>query len=96
MTHWLVRYTRLGWEPPRPFGKTKTIVCAATRNEAKTKVRAAPCYKITASKTDAAVSFDQRCSCSDDCVSPETCSTCHVCQKRSPCPDHPLVGGVLP
>ena len=63
MTHWLVRYTRRGMEPPRPFGKTKTVVCAATRDQAKGRVNASPFYPITASKTDAPVSFDQRCSC---------------------------------
>ncbi len=74
MTHWLVRYTRRGMEPPRPFGKTKTIVCADTRDEAKTKVNASPSYPITASKTDEPVSFDQRCSC----------HTCVGCGKLTP------------
>lgn len=63
MTHWLVRYTRRGMEPPRPFGKTKTVVCADTRDEAKARVNAASGYPITASKTDDAVSFLEHCSC---------------------------------
>ena len=60
--HWLVRFTRRGWEPPRPFGKTKEIVCANTREEAKRKVTdASSRYPITASPTTDPVTFPHRC-----------------------------------
>jgi len=61
--HWIVRYTRRGWEPPRPFGKTSAVVCAASRDEAKTKVDASARFKITASKTNEAVTFPHHCYC---------------------------------
>ena len=63
MFHWEVKFTMRGMEPPRPFGKTWRIVCALTRDEAKTKVPAAVGYPVTASKTHQRVSFDQRCNC---------------------------------
>jgi hypothetical protein len=51
MAHWKVSYMRRGSEPPYPFGKTSTMVCADTRDEAKAAVPASPRYPITASKT---------------------------------------------
>lgn len=50
--HWRVSFMRRGSEPPRPFGKTVTIVCAPSREEAKALVPASPGYRITASLTD--------------------------------------------
>ena len=65
MPHWKVKFTRRGWEPPRPFGKTSLVICAPTRTEAKERVPYSPSYKVTASKTDKPVSFGQICSCSE-------------------------------
>lgn len=70
MFHWKVRFMRRGCEPPRPFGKTETVVCASTREEAKDIVRncqASPGYPITASKTTDSVEFPYFC----HCVQPE-------------------------
>lgn len=61
--HWKVKFTRRGWEPPRPFGKTSEVVCAPNREAAKEKVNAAYGYKITATKTSGPVSFGQSCHC---------------------------------
>lgn len=63
MPHWKVNFTRRGCEPPRPFGKTSMIVCAATREEAKEMVPASQGYPITASPTTLPVSFTMVCSC---------------------------------
>ena len=65
MFHWKVTFMRRGMEPPRPFGKTTHVVCAATREEAKEKVSASPGYKITASKTLAPVTFTYHCHCKE-------------------------------
>ena len=65
VTHWRVKFTRRGMEPPRPFGRTSLIVCAATRADAKSLVMvpASPQYPITASRTDAAPTWPYRCAC---------------------------------
>lgn len=67
MPHWKVRFVRRGMEPPRPFGKTSVVVCAATRDEAKAQVPASPSYPCTASKTTEPVSFTYRCTCTHFC-----------------------------
>lgn len=62
MIHWRVTYMRRGCEPPRPFGKTVAVICAASREEAKTLVPASPGYPVTASRTDEPVGAFARCS----------------------------------
>ncbi len=61
--HWKVKFTRRGMEPPRPFGKTSAVVCAASREEAKEMVPASSYYPITASATTEAVSWPHHCHC---------------------------------
>ena len=61
LKHWKVKFTRRGMEPPRPFGKTSAVVCAASRKEALEMVPASPGYPITASITEEPVSFTFRC-----------------------------------
>lgn len=67
MAHWKVAFTRAGIEPPLPFGRTKMIVCAETRADAKRAVEreASPYYPITASKVDdeTVVAFTKHCNC---------------------------------
>lgn len=65
-SHWCVKYTRAGMEPPMPFGRTSTVVCAASRDEAKAKVSASPWCNITASRTAEPVSFLQTCYCDQE------------------------------
>lgn len=60
-----MRFTRRGMEPPRPFGKTKVVVCAATRDDAKAMVPASPHYPVTASKTTEPVTFTYACTCKE-------------------------------
>lgn len=61
LKHWKVKFTRRGMEPPRPFGKTSAVVCAASRKEALEMVPASPRFPITASITEDPVSFTYRC-----------------------------------
>ena len=67
--HWLVRFTRRGCEPPRPFGKTSEVVCALTRDDAKELVPASTYYPVTASLTDKPVGRGQICRCASEVVS---------------------------
>src|SRR3990167_3250508 len=67
--HWKVRFTQRGIEPPRPFGKTSWVVCAASRYEARNMVPASMYCPVTASKTTDPVTqlTGYRC----HCVAPE-------------------------
>ena len=67
--HWLVRFTRRGCEPPRPFGKTEEVVCAPTRDEAKEVVPASTYYPVTASLTGKPVGYGQICRCASGVTS---------------------------
>lgn len=73
-SHWKVKFTRSGMEPPMPFGKTSMIVCAANRDEAKSMVPASPGYPCTASATTDKVTFPHRCRCeaNPDAVAPKS------------------------
>lgn len=61
--HWLVKFTRLGMEPPLPFGKTSAVVCALTREDAFSQVPMSPNYPATATRTDKPVTFTHHCRC---------------------------------
>lgn len=64
MKHWRVKYTRVGMEPPLPFGKVSTVVCAASRREAIESIGdASPMFRISASVTEDPVGFFRFCSC---------------------------------
>lgn len=65
MHHWLVKFTRREMEPLLPFRKTSAIVCAATREDAKEKVPASPCHRVTASKTTMPVTSPHHCFCNE-------------------------------
>lgn len=62
-SHWRVKFMRRGMEPPRPFGKTEMVVCALSREDAKEVVPYSYGYPVTATKTQADVSFGRHCSC---------------------------------
>lgn len=60
--HWLVKFMRRGFEPPMPFGKTRDVIAAKSREEAVAILKStgwvSPNYsKVTASKTDLPVSY---------------------------------------
>lgn len=64
-SHWMVKFTRRGMEPPMPFGKTKAVVCASSREAAKEMVPASPGYPCTASATTDKVTWPNRCHCEE-------------------------------
>jgi hypothetical protein len=60
--HWLCKFMRRGFEPPMPFGKTRHVIAAKTREEAVAILKStgvvSPNYpKVTASRTDPGVSY---------------------------------------
>lgn len=54
-SNWLVRFVRKYFEPPKPFGKTREVVAANSRQEAIAIVKQSGMvsdrYPVTASKT---------------------------------------------
>ena len=55
-SNWIVKFTRKGFEPPMPFGKTSEVVAAHSRAEAIAIVKQSGMvsdghYPISASKT---------------------------------------------
>jgi hypothetical protein len=71
MRHWRVSFTRRGMEPPMPFGGTKAVVCADSRESAKEIVPASPGYPITASETKDPVTRPYHCRCAADLPTPD-------------------------
>jgi GNAT superfamily N-acetyltransferase len=75
LRHWTVKFTRRGMEPPRPFGGTSVVVCAASRREAIEEATrttpASPGYPVTASTTQDPPTPPFRCRHSGVGVRPE-------------------------
>lgn len=63
--HWTVKFMRLGQEPPHPFGSTTAVVCAESRDGAKSLVSgmANDYWPITASATTKPVTYPFSCGC---------------------------------
>lgn len=60
--HWLCKFMRRGFEPPMPFGKTRAVIAANTRQEAVEILKASGMVSgdypnVTASKTALEVDY---------------------------------------